>query len=297
MALIEHLEKLRHFHTLTQYVSINEAATNTGFSQAGLSKSLILLEQELNCKLFKRSREGLTLTREGAEVLEATKRIIEEADRVENSLRSLKSSSIPRTFRIGMYDSIAVYFGIELQRYLKSVYPKVNMILHSDSSAALVKKLIAGDLDFAVGVNFPKKSDSNIQYHPLFDDSYSYYMSSKLTADSDDLPILLHTMATDGTGIALERILAKDLRGRTIHVINNFETVKSLTQQGLGIGVLPTQVARTLVANKELVNVQLNQQRQLFGRHHIGFLVRTEISESFSDFVQDILRLGTRKIK
>ena len=93
MAIIEHLEKLRHFHKLAQYNSINEAAKNTGFSQAGLSKSLSHLEKELGCKLFNRSRDGLTLTREGAAVLEFTKKIFTEASALESQLRSLNASS------------------------------------------------------------------------------------------------------------------------------------------------------------------------------------------------------------
>lgn len=120
MALVEHLEKLRHLLKISQFNSINEAAANTGFSQAGLSKSLILLEQELGCKLFNRSREGLVLTPEGSEVLLSAKKIVAEANDVENRLRSIKAISTPRTIRVGMYDSIIVYFGIELQKYLAS---------------------------------------------------------------------------------------------------------------------------------------------------------------------------------
>lgn len=296
MALIEHLEKLRHFLKITQYSSINETASNTGLSQAGLSKSLILLERELNCKLFKRSREGLTLTREGAEVLLATKKILTEATDLENRLRSLKATAVPRVIRVGMYDSIVVYFGLELQKYLSAVYPKVKMILHSDSSASLKDKLSKSEIDIAIGVNFPVLPQPSIKYFQLFDDHYSYYVTPNLISLIEDLPVLVHSGATDGNGVPLGKILAKDLKSKTVHTITNFETLKTLTLQGLGVGVLPTQVALPLLSAKELINVQFDNQRQLFGKHHIGFLVRTQTMELFEDFVNDILRLGTRKI-
>ncbi len=296
MALSEHLEKLRHFHKLTQFNSINEAAMNTGLSQAGLSKSLILLESELNCKLFKRSREGLTLTREGSELLEATKKILSEAAEVENRLRSLQASSTPRVLRIGMYDSIAVYFGIELSEYLKAVYPKVRMSLHADSSSRLFEQISSDQLDIVIGVNFPKSSKSGLTYHHLFDDHYSFYCVESNVQQMDELSVIVHPSATDETGAPLTKILARDLKGRNIHLVSNFETIKTLAQKGLGIGVMPTQVAAPLIASKELVSALPNQQRQHFGRHHIGFLVRDEVSNTFGDFIKDILRLGNRQI-
>lgn len=297
MALIEHLEKLRHFYRLTQYSSINEAAANTGYSQAGLSKSLQLLEKELNCKLFKRSREGLTLTRDGVELLEVTKKIIFEASQIENRLQSNKTSSVPKKLKFGMYDSIAVYFGVELKNYLKSIYPNVEMNLHADTSSSLYAKIVNSEIDIAVGVNFSMSTSPSTLYYKLFDDSYSYYVLQSFEDEIDTLPVLIHDRATDANGVNLSKILSKDLRGRNVHIINNFETLRVLTAQGFGIGVLPTQVALPHLIKKEFINVQLNQQRQLFGQHHIGFLVRKEVEKSYPDFISDLIRLGSSKMK
>lgn len=297
MALIEHLEKLRHFHKLTQFSSINEAAANTGLSQAGLSKSLILLENELNSKLFNRSREGLTLTREGAELLEFTKKMLTEASALESRLRSLNATSAPKLIRMGMYDSIAVYLGVELQKYLKLIYPKVTMVLDAESSTVLFKKIQSKELDIAIGVNFPKGSVNSLKYYPLFDDYYSFYMASDLNTKPEDLPYLIHEKASDSSGETLGKILNKDLKNKIVHSVQNFETLKILTIQGLGIGVLPTQVARPMMSSGKLINAHPNHRKHLFGKHSIGFLVRAEIAETFHDFVEDIIRLSERWAK
>ena len=74
----------------------------------------------------------------------------------------------------------------------------------------------------------------------------------------------------------------------------NFETLKTLTQQGLGIGILPTQVAKPLVKKGALVSTQVPKTKHLFGVHSIGFLATKDFLKSHRDFAEDIYRLGER---
>src|SRR5688500_8144515 len=106
MALIEHLEKLRHFVRVTKHKSINEAALDSGMSQAGLSKSIAALEEALRTTLFLRSNQGLNLTNEGNLTLTTANKILSEAGAHEVNIRSLRATKIPENLRIGMYDSI-----------------------------------------------------------------------------------------------------------------------------------------------------------------------------------------------
>ncbi len=293
MALIEHLEKLRHFYRISRYSSVNVAATMSGISQSGLSKSLSLLEAELGCALFHRSKQGLTLTPEGQDVLEFTTHIFEQATALENRLQSLHTSSAPEQIRIGMYDSIAVYFGLPLQTYLNSIYPNVTLVLEINSSQALLNKMETNDLDFAFGVNFSNCKESLLKYFHLFDDYFSFYIAPSSKGSVDKLPILIHA----NPGIPNPKELKRGLKGRVFHTIHNFETLKILTTLGLGIGILPTQVARPLVAKGQLENIQLLQKKSLFSPHQIGFLVRSQIAETHKKFTNDILRLSERWAK
>lgn len=292
MALIEHLEKLRHFYKISQHKSINQAAAESGLSQAGLSKSLILLENELNCTLFIRSREGLTLTKEGLELLNTTKKILDETNEIDRRLRSLKASQFPKNLTIGMYDSIAVYFGLELQKYLKIVYPKVLMSLHTDSSHVLLEKIKNRIVDIAIGVNFKKYQSNELVYFPLFEDYFSFYVTPALKNQIHDLPLLLHESASGLESFKVDKLLSFDIRKNGYNFIQNFETLKILTTQGLGIGLLPTQVAKPLIKNNQLTLVDSNKKSHLIGKHEIGFLVRADIYKNFQSFTEDIYRLG-----
>ncbi|MBK7960164.1 MAG: LysR family transcriptional regulator [Bdellovibrionales bacterium] len=197
------LRKLRHFYKITQYRSINEASQKTGSSQGGLSKSLQLLEEELGCTLFKRSRNGLSLTKEGIEVKSFTQSLFESAAGLEKRIKSLSTVQSPRIIRIGMYDSIAIYFGIELGEYLRQVYPNVKFEMTADSSLNLLNLLKAEAIDIAIGVNYHNDFDKKLKFFNLFDDSYALYCTSKKLNENIENSIVTHTSAIDENGVSV----------------------------------------------------------------------------------------------
>lgn len=294
MALVEHLEKLRHFHKVSQFRSISEAAEATGISQAGLSKSIGALESVLGTALFTRSNQGLTLTKEGEMTLQASKKIISEASVLEANLRSLKTAIIPKKLKIGMYDSIAVYFFGDLVAYLNAIYQSVEIELTVDTSSNLSEAVKSGEVDLAIGVNLQGKKSGGNEFFLLFEDYYSFYVSQKIESSETALPLILHPNATDLDGVSTEKHLAGSIAKNGAHRVFNFETIKTLTVQGIGIGVLPTQVAKPLLQQKHLTAIQIPKMKHLFGRHNIGFLASEAFLKRHREFALDVYRLGER---
>lgn len=297
MALCEHLEKLRHFHRLANHRSLRQGALAMGISQAGLSKSIASLEAVLEVQLFLRSKEGLLLTKEGQEVLAATETILNESARLELKLRTLKVSKAPSRLNIGMYDSIAVYFFADLKSYLENLYPDVDLQMIVDTSSNLSSLVHSAELDIAIGVNLDRNAKESVEFFKLFDDHYSFYISSRHGADSGKLPLLIHGRSEDHNGKSVENYLSTLIKKIGAHRAFNFETLKSLTTQGVGIGVLPTQVAKPLVQKGALNSIQIPRTRNLFGLHNIGFLATKEFLEFHRSFAEDIYRLGSRWAK
>lgn len=292
MRLAEHLEKLLHFQRLSKFKSINEASHQIGISQAGLSKAIRSLEDVLEIQLFHRSREGLTLTKEGSEVLKTAEKILQESTNLEVRLRSLSASQAPKLLRVGMYDSIAVYFYNDLEKFLRRIYPGVRIELTVDSSASLAKLVASENLDLSIGVNLSEAQSSKTEFFRLFDDSYSFYIVNRYQETEENAPLLIHSRATDHNGTSMEESLRSLAKKRRIHRVLNFETLKTLTIQGLGIGVLPTQVAKPLVRSGLLIGTSLPREKQFFGPHTIGFLATKSFLKSHRAFAEDIYRLG-----
>jgi DNA-binding transcriptional LysR family regulator len=294
LALIEHLEKLRHFHKLTQYRSISETAEATGISQAGLSKSIASLEDVLGSKLFLRTNQGLVLTNEGELALRATVKILGEASTLEANLRSLKAAKFPKKLKIGMYDSIAIYFFGDLINYLNAIYKTIEIELLVDTSTSLSQAVRDETVDLAIGVNLQRRKTKGAEFFLLFEDDYSFYVSPKVEALAATLPLIIHPVADDLQGVTVEKHLSSLIAKTGAHRAYNFETIKSLTVQGLGIGVLPTQVAKPLIQQKLLVHVQVPKVKSHFGRHEIGFLASEDLLAKHREFALDIYRLGEK---
>lgn len=290
MALAEHLEKLRYFHKVCAYPSIQAAAKAMGISQAGLSKSLQSLEEALNTKLFVRSVHGLTLTPQGKMLFETSKRILDDALLFDAKLNA-HSPSLPDVIKFGMYDSIAVYFYSNLASYFKSVYPTIEFTLNVERSSTLAQKLLNGELDVVLGVNLSSKKDVS-QYLHLWDDEYAFYLSNKLDENVDDLPIIFYPDATDSDGKPTEFHLKPLLQKRSQVRVYNFETIKSLATSGLGIAAMPTQVAKPLVRQGALRQIRIARMKQSFGLHSIGLLASKKLQEGHLHLVEDIHRLG-----
>ena len=294
MQMRDHLEKLGYFQKLCRFRSINEGSRSLGISQAGLSKSIAKLELLLDTKLFFRSNDGFSLTKEGELVLSFSDQIFKKSDELESRLRSLKLASIPEKLYIGMYDSIAAYLFSSLNNYVKNIYPSVSINLIVNSSTDIFGLISRGLLDLAIGVGFEKSKETSCEYFPLFQDHYSSYISTNNQENIEAFPLIIFPAAKDEDGVAIEVHLAKTISKRGAHRVTNFETLKALALQGAGIGILPTQVAKPLLLQGQLSSVTIPRVKQQFGRHQVGMLASNRILKEHREFVEDVYRLGQR---
>lgn len=291
MALIEHLEKLRHFIQLAKFTSIKSAAFSTGISQAGLSKSISNLESVLGAALFYRSPEGLTLTKEGAILLRAAKEITDEANRVENEIHSLSKERGPSKLRIGMYDSIAIYMYLDLEKYLQSMYQGIEIELCVVSSPQLLRLTLADQLDLSIGVNLNRSLSHGFEFFPFFEDYFSIYSKTESSKQRNQ-PVLYHPEATDSEEVSLEDHLRKKRRAIPTYRVYHMETIKLLVVQGLGMGLLPTNVARPYLLNGLISQISIDGLPKQFGRHTIGLLATPRLLEKNKSFALDLVRLA-----
>ena len=79
------LRQLRYFVATARYLNFSRAAEALYISQPALSHQIIELEKELKVQLFQRDRRNVSLTAEGAELLEYAKHIVLTADHMMTS--------------------------------------------------------------------------------------------------------------------------------------------------------------------------------------------------------------------
>ncbi|MBX9767244.1 MAG: LysR family transcriptional regulator [Bdellovibrionales bacterium] len=292
MALSDHLEKLKNLVAVAKYQSINKAGQRIGLSQPSLSTSLRLLEEDLGCKLFTRTSKGVIPTEDGKTLVEFANRILMLSSEVEAQIRHTKRD-LDVHLRIGTHESISVYFFPDFIRYLNSAFPKLRLSLKTGRSRAAIDWLKSGDIDVAISVEPP--SGKKIISQSLFYDHFNFFMMPN-SENWQASPLILMPDALEMTGKTLRTQIADYAKKHDrILECENHETVRALSEEGLGIGLLPDQVAKNSVSRNRLVRVTGKVLPANIVRHSIGysFLSHRKDDLALQDFLKELVRFSS----
>ena len=291
MSLIQNLEKLRYFHKLKDHSSINEASKALGISQGGLSKSIQTLESILELKLLIREKNGFRFTPEGEMLVKSSSEILEIVQKLQTDLSLEKKIAPPRKLTIGIYDSFAVYFYPELLQYAKAVYPRLTIQLVVDRSNVVLDYLEQGKVDLVMGSEFRKIPES-LQSFKLLHDHFSLYIKASLVEKHDGMPLLCSEVPGFNSPSKIDPSLAHLLKTKLAHQVTNFETIKQMASQGLGIAVLPTLVAKPFVENRSLVAINIPGHKAIFSKHDVELITNKKFYASHKKFVDEIIKFA-----
>ncbi|MCJ8277139.1 MAG: LysR family transcriptional regulator [Bdellovibrionales bacterium] len=245
MRLKDHLNKLEYFSIVAETGSLKKASEKALIGQPQLSKVIQQLEDILGVTLLVRSVKGVNLTKEGNILLQHTRNILKEVNKAEFSIQSL-DQNIKGSVNIGTYDSIARYFFPEFLKYLKINMPDINVFLETGKSQDILKKLSKKDVDMAVVVA-PDKLNKKIKSKTIYTDTFGLYKAPNMSNDFND-NLIYFPFPMNETEQAMRRFGFQESIS-----CDNMETVKSLTEQSLGVGLLPHRVAKESVLSKKLI--------------------------------------------
>jgi len=140
------LRAIRSFVELSKDMSFTSAAIRLHITQPQLSLRIKNLENQIGFRLFERTSRSVRLTKEGAQFLPHAKRLLQNAQSLEEHAHEIRSKS-GRTLRIG-----AVEFFQPVRRRLLKTYmnqnPRVTVEIDTVKSAADgISALATGELD------------------------------------------------------------------------------------------------------------------------------------------------------
>lgn len=251
MALKDHLNKLEYFCAIAENRSILRASFSIGITQPQLSRVVKQLEEELAKELLIRKPSGIQLTKDGQELYQSASSIIQQINETERLIKFGKSI-LEGNIHVGAYDSIARYFFPSFLKYLKKTQPKLNIHLETDRSAQIFEKLKKKELDIGVCVDHVNFKSKTIKKQIIYSDSFGFYYSPGIS------PQFLEQLIIFPDSIELHRgelkSFLKKYKFRSITFSNNLETVKSLCEEGIGVGLLPHRVAREAIFQGKLMS-------------------------------------------
>jgi DNA-binding transcriptional LysR family regulator len=262
--LFDHLEKIKHFMGVTRYKSIRKYSIKENISQSAVSKSIQVLEDSLNTKLFIRKQTGVELTQAGLSVLKFSEELKKLIDSTENQIREKTGVKFSGSVKIGSYQSISIYFTPKLVKYIHKSHPELEVNIISDSSVELIKMLKKGEIDLAISVN--PKPQAGLRHIFLYKDFYSFFQSPHLEYKKK---VYTYLEAQDENKKSVDSHVTKLKKDYQFLSCGDFETAMAMAKEELGLAILPDWVAKQDVDSGRLHRVQIKGFPQSFGPHNI----------------------------
>jgi LysR family hydrogen peroxide-inducible transcriptional activator len=148
MQALPTLRQLQFFLALVRRGSFSKAAADCYVSQSTLSSAIKELEATLNCQLVDRSTRRFALTPAGRDVARRAATILSEAEDLARAAAAREPLEGP--FQLGVIPTIAPFLLPRIAPALRRAFPKLELYLREDLTAALAERLVDGSIDAAL---------------------------------------------------------------------------------------------------------------------------------------------------
>jgi len=150
------LNKIKTFVKVAEIGNISTASTELFLTQQAVSQQILNLEEELEFKLFQRSKNRILLTKEGQLLYEEAQFRIREIEEVVLGIRG-ELQAITCTLRIGVSFESGRKLLPGVLSHFKKYYPSVKFEIYFESDLSIEQKLLAKQLDFGMVVTHKEK--------------------------------------------------------------------------------------------------------------------------------------------
>jgi DNA-binding transcriptional LysR family regulator len=255
------LKQLEAFYWAAILGSFSMASNRLNITQSTLSKRVAELETALGASLFDRSAQKSLLTEHGQRILEHVHKILQ----MEGELKSLISVPQPLSgiCKFGISELTALTWLPKFVSEINHHHPQLILEPYVDLGSALEKKLVRGELDFAI---LPQ-SASNIgllSLIPLATLDVAWMSSPKripvgrkLTIeDIQQHPVITMTSDSSLTDSFHNWALQQGVVTRRVIACNSLSAIVGLTIADVGISFLPQRFLQPMVEQGKLVTFQ-----------------------------------------
>ena len=241
------ITQLLYVLAVAEYKNFTKAAENCNVTQPTLSMQVQKLEEELNIKIFDRTKKPIDLTSVGKKIVNQAKNIVAEAERIHDIVDQQKGF-IGGDFKLGIIPTVMpTLLPMFLKTYVKR-YPKVKLKIEELTTDEIINRLEDGNLDCAIAAS-PLQID-NIKERVLYYEPFVGYISPnhrfklKKQIEISDLDISEILILEDGH--CFRQGVLNLCKTKKEQKLDNFqlesgsiEMLVKLVNEGMGITLLP----------------------------------------------------------
>lgn len=245
------LKQLSYFVRVAEMGSFTRASIVLDIAQPALSRQVRLLEVELRQNLLIRNGRGITLTEAGKVLLEHSRGVLHQMERLREELSRVRGSLTGRV-AVGLPPTLGRILAVPLTREFKARMPDATLAIVDGLSKTMQESLLTGQLDIALVYN--ALPTPGIELRPLLQDEL-LLVQGRLDQVAENDPVELADIADypliiPGRPNALRMhvetaLLNISAQPRIAMEVNSVATILDLVADGVGCAILSPHAVLT----------------------------------------------------
>lgn len=270
------LELYKTFYYVAKSGSITQAANELMISQPAVSKSIKVLERDLNTILFNRKNDGVSLNAAGELLFNKIQKSMELIISAEEDLTSLNNME-QGTINIGAGNTIMQRYLMPYIKQFHELYPNINVIVHTLVTHELIKKAQIGLIDI-VFTHLPNNIPNNfdiIKIKKLHDilvvNNNSKYINKTINKkDLEKLPLILLPLTASNRKNFDKFCYSNNIVIKPLMEIGNDLIIEECAESGLGVSLVVKEYVQKKLDSKDLIELKTSFE---FGEKYLVCLI------------------------
>jgi len=220
---------LRAFVAVADTGHMTTAARVVNLTQGAVSQQIKRLEEQFDCRLFRRDADLMRLTREGERLMVRAQRLIALNDEIVGHMSAAEYSG---EVRLGVPHDLVVMLMPPILRVFRQAHPNVLVTLVSDTSRSLATQLIDGGIDLTLLT----ESKLGANDHRLLTDRLVWVGAKGGDAQHRrPLPVALGTESCAFRASAVQALTKAGIEWRAICQVGSLEPVFATLEADMAI--------------------------------------------------------------
>lgn len=234
--------QLKAFVLAVETGSFRAAAGRLSVTQSSFSALIQALEQDVGTALFERTTRRLALTDAGARLHDRIRHPIADLEDAYGYIREVGRGAAG-VLAFGVLPSLAAGMATRHLAAFQRRYPDVRVKLRERKHVELVDAVLAGDVEFGIGVLLRPVPELAFQH--LTDDELLFVVprGHPLASTSPTWKSLeRHPYIYVGNGNTEHALASEQVRTAAAYEVEHVATALAMVRHGLGVSVIPSSV-------------------------------------------------------
>lgn len=255
------LQQLEYIIALDQHRHFTKAAEQCFVTQPTLSAMIQKLEEELNVKIFDRTKQPICPTAVGEIIIQQAKEVLTQVGKVKGLIEEEKQE-IKGSFRIGILPTIAPYLLPRFFQQMIKKYPGLDISVSEMKTPDIKKALLTGDIDAGILAELPDMEEYN-HTHLFYEEFFAYVsrndsLFEKKVIKSADLTGELLWLLDEGHCFRDQMVRFCSIKAardsQLTYRLGSMETFMRMVESGKGMTFVPElAVPQMCDAQRELI--------------------------------------------